>query len=67
MHVKKTYDCEICNKTYSLKISLKSHFWTHAGKKPQVYGLCNKGLSPIVNLKTHLRMHADEKPHVCKI
>ena len=64
---KKPFKCEICNKTFSYKSTIKEHKATvHDGQKPYNCEFCEKKFSSKSNFKKHVVMvHAGKKPLEC--
>jgi len=63
----KPYKCGICNKSFSLKGTLKTHIWIHTKNKPYKCLICNKSFSQASTLITHKVIHNAEKPFNCDI
>ncbi|XP_060873508.1 zinc finger protein 254-like [Metopolophium dirhodum] len=63
----KPYKCGICNKSFSLKGTLKTHIWIHKKNKPYKCFICNKSFSQASTLITHKVIHNAEKPFNCDI
>lgn len=70
-HLKQSYPCEICGKTYSLQSTVRKHVETvHADKESKEKtkmqcSICGKWLSCEYTLKSHMRTHTGEKPYKC--
>ena len=68
-HLKQSYPCEICGKTYSLQSTVRKHVETvHADKESKEKtkmqcSICGKWLSCEYTLKSHMRTHTGEKPY----
>ncbi|GFT98363.1 zinc finger protein 227 [Trichonephila clavipes] len=65
--IKKPYICEMCNKDFSEKHSLKEHLRICTKAKRYACEVCNKEFSRIDYLKAHLLTHTKEKPYVCEV
>lgn len=63
----KPYKCGICNKSFSLKGTLKTHIWIHMKDKPYKCFICNKSYSQASTLFTHKIIHNPDKPFNCDI
>ncbi|GFW03363.1 zinc finger protein 91 [Trichonephila clavipes] len=65
IHTKeKAHICDICNKDFSRRDTLKAHLRIHTNEMPYSCELCNKAFSQSSTLKTHLLIHTKEKPHI---
>ncbi|VDI34231.1 Hypothetical predicted protein [Mytilus galloprovincialis] len=63
----KTFQCEICNKTFSQSRDFKRHNKIHAGDRPHKCETCDRTFVMSSDLKSHLRTHSGDKPHACEI
>jgi len=63
----KPYTCGICNKSFALKGTLKTHIWIHMKDKPYKCFICNKSFSQASTLITHKIIHKANKPFNCDI
>ena len=58
----KTFECNVCNKMFSLKFNLIDHTKIHSKYKEVVCDLCGEAFSTKKSLNTHtLRVHGSEK------
>ncbi|CAH1406356.1 unnamed protein product [Nezara viridula] len=65
--VKKTYQCELCGKTFQSWKGVKKHADSvHEGKKYKC-DLCEKEVTCLQSLKNHKKIHSGEKSFVCDI
>ena len=63
----KSYDCDICAKTFPEKKGLAYHKRTHTGEKPYACGICKKTFRQNSHLTEHKRLHTREKPYSCDV
>ncbi|XP_069670849.1 zinc finger protein 723-like isoform X2 [Periplaneta americana] len=59
--------CNICNKVFVTRQSLKHHVRIHTMKKSMKCDVCGKCFSRLAKLKEHVRIHTGEKPFKCEI
>ena len=52
--------CEVCNRQFLRRISLKYHLLKHAGEKPYSCSICDKKYTLKLYLKQHMKIHARE-------
>ncbi|XP_065563792.1 zinc finger protein 287-like [Artemia franciscana] len=64
---KKTFKCEICDKTFSRGDFFKQHQRVHTGEKRFKCDVCEKTFSQAAHLNTHKRLHTGEKPFKCNV
>ena len=64
--VYKSFVCDMCDKEFKQKSSLKSHQRIHTGDKHHVCGTCHKGFAQKATLEQHQRVHTGDKPCQCK-
>ena len=57
--------CNVCNKTYASKRTLKQHMKIHSGSKPYRCDYCGKTFTDRSTRNKHARIHTGFKPHVC--
>ncbi|XP_015237171.1 PREDICTED: zinc finger protein 184-like [Cyprinodon variegatus] len=63
---KKSFECDICGRSFMNKSTMKRHYRTHTGERPFPCKTCEKSFSRLHNLKTHMRTHTGERPLQCK-
>ncbi|XP_043676717.1 zinc finger protein 436-like isoform X2 [Vespula pensylvanica] len=68
--IRKTFDCQVCQKVFTRKDNLREHLRTHAGapqrqKKPCKY--CSKEFFTTQQLIIHERLHTGERPVQCDL
>ena len=59
----KPYQCDLCQKKFSLMSSLTTHKRRHTAEKPYECDVCEKKFFKKSNLTTHKRTHTGEKPY----
>ena len=63
----KPYECDVCQKRFSLKSNLTKHHRTHSGEKPHECDVCQKRFSQTGHLTQHKRTHTKEEPYECDV
>ena len=63
--VKKTHECEVCEKRFTESGSLKKHMLTHTGETPFHCNLCYRSFNQKCNLNAHMLIHTGLKVHQC--
>ncbi|CAL4165890.1 unnamed protein product, partial [Meganyctiphanes norvegica] len=61
----KPYQCNECDKAFTIKQHLWIHQRTHTGDKPYHCSQCDKAFSVKQNLVRHYRTHTGDKPFKC--
>ncbi|XP_059620894.1 zinc finger protein 182 [Phlebotomus argentipes] len=61
----KSWECDICAKSFTTKYFLKKHKRLHTGEMPYSCTICGKAFTFQQSYHKHLLYHSDEKPHVC--
>ncbi|XP_046407602.1 zinc finger protein 565-like [Ischnura elegans] len=59
------YTCQICQKSFTYRSTLRIHLRKHTGKKPYACRICEKSFSEKGTLKIHIRTHTGERPYSC--
>lgn len=58
--------CQLCTKSFTTKINLKTHVQYHTELKTFACQLCKRLFKQQGHLETHIRTHTLEKPYMCK-
>ncbi|XP_075988987.1 zinc finger and BTB domain-containing protein 41-like [Anticarsia gemmatalis] len=59
--------CNVCNKTFFDKLSLRLHMATHSTEKKFGCKVCGRCFRWENNLKDHVKIHVGDKRFVCKV
>lgn len=65
--VKKPFQCNQCEKSFSRHSNLKIHIRMHNGEKPYQCKVCKKGFRHSSTLINHARTHTGDRPYRCNI
>ena len=66
-HVKSTYECELCAKSFKSEFGLKYHLKVHNNQTDFMCHECGKGFITKYKLIHHRRSkHTNERPYVCE-
>ena len=60
------HKCEICGKSYELRIRLQRHMKLHLGLIEFKCEICGKELADAQSLRGHILIHTGEKPFTCR-
>ncbi|XP_015237170.1 PREDICTED: zinc finger protein 121-like [Cyprinodon variegatus] len=63
---KKSFQCDICGRSYMNKSTMKRHYRSHTGEKHFTCTTCGKSFSQNCDLNSHIRTHTGERPFPCK-
>ncbi|CAF89190.1 unnamed protein product, partial [Tetraodon nigroviridis] len=63
---KKSFKCEKCEKTFTQKRQLKSHYRVHTGKSLPECAQCHHKFMDTAQLKKHLRTHTGKSSQACR-
>lgn len=61
----KPYECNICNRRFTISNHLARHRRTHTKEKPYGCNVCTKRFTRSDDLRKHQRSHSGEKPYEC--
>ncbi|XP_061725619.1 oocyte zinc finger protein XlCOF6-like isoform X1 [Cydia pomonella] len=66
---KKSYPCDLCDKSFRSSNGLKSHMMGHTGERPHVCQVCQKAFKHKSHLKFHLQIHNENRqyPYSCEV
>ena len=61
----KPFECDQCDKSFTVLGHLKKHKLVHTGEKPFECDQCDKSFKQACHLKRHKLLHSGEKPYEC--
>jgi hypothetical protein len=64
---KNPLQCDICQRTFTLKGNLTKHLLSHTGERPFQCDICQRTFTQKGNLTRHLLSHTGERPFQCDI
>ncbi|KAJ6645542.1 Zinc finger protein [Pseudolycoriella hygida] len=62
---KKSFDCDVCHKTFQSRFRLKVHYPMHMEVKPYLCEICSRPFARATNLRRHRYTHVTEKKYIC--
>ncbi|XP_068992681.1 zinc finger protein 3 homolog isoform X10 [Neodiprion pinetum] len=66
-HLTKSYQCEICKKTFRSKNLFEGHLVAHSDARPYKCDICCKSFKRTNTLAVHRRIHTHERNFVCDV
>lgn len=66
-HEKKTFECELCKKSFATKQGMKNHLYAELNLRKYACDICGKRYNWWMGLKEHLIMNHGEKEFVCNV
>ncbi|XP_052091167.1 zinc finger protein 585A-like [Mytilus californianus] len=61
----KPFSCDVCDKSFTMKSSLVTHYKLHTGKNLMECDVCGKKFTKSYTYLRHIRTHTGDKPHKC--
>jgi len=61
----KPWKCEVCDRKFAEKCTLKRHIRIHTKEKPWKCKYCPKAFNQSCSLQAHVRVHTGERPFPC--
>ncbi|XP_063423238.1 zinc finger protein 585A-like [Mytilus trossulus] len=61
----KPFSCDLCDKSFTMKSSLVTHYKLHTGKNLMECDVCGKKFTKSYTYLRHIRTHTGDKPHKC--
>ncbi|XP_056142203.1 zinc finger protein 574-like [Lampris incognitus] len=65
--MERSFQCNICNKSFKKQIHVRNHLRTHTGERPFQCSDCGKTFSSLANLMRHNLIHSGLRPYHCDV